>query len=113
MVTVAATILLTILTGVYVWLTYKILRAQSDPHVVVYARSDELRPSVIEIVIQNVGRTVARNVRFEFSQPILWRVFGITEREAVLANQWSMGLSLPITAKSSWIFPTLRLLRPF
>ncbi len=87
MVTALATVILAVLTAVYVWLTHKLLRAQSDPYVVVYASSDELRPSLIEIVIQNVGRAVARNVRFEFSRPMFWRAYGTTENNAVPAEE--------------------------
>jgi hypothetical protein len=77
-----ATVVLAILTGVYVWLTHGLLRAQSDPHVVLYARSDELRPTIIELVIHNVGHTVAKDITFEFSRPMFWRAFGVTEKEA-------------------------------
>src|SRR5207249_12291461 len=81
-ITALTTVVLAILTGVYVWLTYGILRAQSDPHVVIYARSDELRPTIIELVIQNVGRSIATDVRFEFSRPMFWHAYGITEDQA-------------------------------
>lgn len=82
MITAAATVVLAVLTAIYVWLTHKLLRAQSDPYVVVYARSDELRPGLIELVIQNLGKTVARDVRFQFSRPMFWRAFGMTDDDA-------------------------------
>ncbi len=82
MITAAATVILAVLTGIYVWLTHKLLRAQSEPHVVLYARSDELRPGLIELVIHNLGRTVARDVRFEFSRPMVWRAYGMAEQDA-------------------------------
>src|SRR6266545_4754993 len=91
MVTAAATVVLAVLTGLYVWLTHKLLRAQSEPHVVLYARSDELRPGLIELVIQNVGRAVARDVRFEFSQPMVWRAYGMSEAEAKEAQPLADG----------------------
>jgi len=79
-ITVAvATVVLAALTGVYVWVTHRILRAQTDPHVVVYVRADENRPSLIEIVIENVGRTVAGDVRFELSQPLV-RAYGVSKK---------------------------------
>src|SRR5688572_30576332 len=64
------------ITGIYVWLTFKILRSQTDPYVVVYARSDELRPSLIEIVVENVGKGVARDVTFQLSRSLPWRAYG-------------------------------------
>lgn len=82
MITAAATVILALLTGIYVWLTHKLLGAQSDPYVVVYARSDDLRPTLIELIIHNVGKSVATDIRFEFSRPIFWMATGITERDA-------------------------------
>jgi hypothetical protein len=81
-VTAIATVVLAVLTGFYVWFTYGLLRTQIAPHVVIYARSDELRPTLIELVIQNVGRGVATDVRFEFSRPMFHRAYGVTEEEA-------------------------------
>lgn len=81
-VVAVATIVLAILTGFYVRLTHKILRAQLDPYVVLYARLDELRSSIIEIVIHNIGRSIATDIRFEFSRPMFWHAFGITEEKA-------------------------------
>jgi hypothetical protein len=77
-----ATVVLAVLTAAYVWLTHRLVRAQSDPHVVIYARSDEWRPSVIELVIQNVGRSVATSITFEFSRPMFWRAYGTDSKSA-------------------------------
>jgi hypothetical protein len=81
-VTPIATVVLAVLTGFYVWFTYGLLRTQIDPHVVIYARSDELRPTIIDLVIQNVGRSVATDVRFEFSRQMFHMAYGVTEEEA-------------------------------
>lgn len=79
-VVAVATVVLAVLTGMYVWLTHALLRAQTDPHVVVYARDDRDRPTIIEIVIENVGRTVAQDVRFEVSQPLV-RAYGVSPKD--------------------------------
>jgi hypothetical protein len=70
-------VVLAILTGIYVRLTHQLLRAQTDPYVVVYARHDESRPTIIQLVIENIGHGVAENVRFETSGPIPHHAWGI------------------------------------
>src|SRR2546425_2287985 len=75
-----ATFALVGLTAVYVWLTHRLLRAQVDPHVIVYALDDRERPTLIEIVIENVGRNVAEDVRFEVSQPLV-RAYGVSPED--------------------------------
>ena len=75
--TLASTITLAVLTGVYVVLTRRLVRAQSDPCVIVFARHDHSRPTFIQIVIKNVGRSLARDVNFTLSSPIPHRAFGL------------------------------------
>lgn len=65
-----ATIVLVVLTGFYVAFTYQIVRAQTDPCVIVYVQQNEVWPTLLEIVIENVGRGLARDVEFELSEPI-------------------------------------------
>lgn len=61
-----STIALALLTAIYVVLTYRILLAQSDPCVIVYVQPNEVWPTLLDIVIENVGPGLARDVRFEF-----------------------------------------------
>jgi hypothetical protein len=61
---------LAVLTGIYVVLTYRILRAQTDPCVIVYVQANPVNPLLLEIAIENVGKGLAKDVRFEFSEPI-------------------------------------------
>lgn len=70
---------LAILTGVYVWLTHRILRAQTAPCVVLYVRGDQSRPAVLQIVIENIGNGIARDIRFRLSDVIPHRAFGLGE----------------------------------
>lgn len=56
---------------------FLLYRANVDPHVIVYATVDRKRPSLILLVIENIGRGVARNVSFESDRPVPWRAFGI------------------------------------
>jgi hypothetical protein len=57
--------------------SYFLLRSQVDPHIVVYTKHDEKRASLLLIVIENVGRGVAYDVRFSLSRPIPARAFRI------------------------------------
>lgn len=49
---------------------YLLLREQNDPQVIVYAISDKRRPSIINLVIKNIGKGIAFDVAFDFSEPI-------------------------------------------
>jgi hypothetical protein len=87
----AVTLILAVLTGVYVRLTHKMLRAQTDPCVIVSAIHDESRPTLLELVVQNVGRSVAHDIRFESSQPIPYRAFGHDPAKAAEAPRLTSG----------------------
>ena len=58
-------IALVIITALYVLLTWKILRSQTDPCVIVYARRDRENYDKVAIVIENVGNGIARDIRIE------------------------------------------------
>ena len=60
---------------------YLLLREQHDPQVIVYAIADKRRPSVINLVIKNIGRGIAHNVSFLSSEPIPERAFGFDNAE--------------------------------
>lgn len=57
-------------------INYLVLRLQRDPEVVVYALPDTSRPSIINLVIENVGKGVAHDIKFEPSRQIPHRAFG-------------------------------------
>ena len=59
-----------LLAAIYTWLTFRLVRAQSEPNVVVYVRHDDSRPSVLQIVIENIGRSLATDLSFKASRPI-------------------------------------------
>jgi hypothetical protein len=58
-------------------ISYLIFRDTKDPEVVVYATPDERRPSIVNIVIDNIGNSPAWDVQFKSSIPIPFRAFGI------------------------------------
>lgn len=60
---------------------YLLLREQHDPQVIVYAIADKRRPSLINLVIKNIGKGVAHDVTFSSSEPIPERAFGFENAE--------------------------------
>jgi len=73
-VTCAATVALAIFTALYVLATWKLMKFTSDPSVIVYVEQDKKYPTLLWIVIRNAGRTVAREVSFQLSEPLPCRV---------------------------------------
>ena len=72
-ITAVATIVLAILTGIYVHLTRQILKSMSVPEIVVGIRWDQEKKNEngfhdysVRICVKNVGQRIARNVRFDF-----------------------------------------------
>lgn len=66
--------LVTALTSTVI--NYLVLRLQRDPEVVVYAVPDPQRPTIINLVIENTGKGVAHDVRFDCARDIPARAFG-------------------------------------
>ena len=60
-------------------ISYLLLREARDPNVIVYATPDELRPSVVNLVIENIGRGVAWDVTFASSTVIPQKAFGFDD----------------------------------
>jgi hypothetical protein len=77
-----ATVVLVVLTFRYVRLTEGILENQTNPCVIVSVIHDDERPTILQLVIKNVGAGLAQDIRFDFSRPIPARAWGIAERDA-------------------------------
>jgi hypothetical protein len=90
-VTAIATLLLALLTFVYVRLTKGILENQSNPCVIVSVIHDDERPTVLQLVVKNVGTSVAQDISFELSRPIPARAWGISDEEAKSAEPMTDG----------------------
>lgn len=58
-------------------INYFLYRSQVSPEVVVYVVADDRRPSIINLVIENIGKGVAKKVRFTLSEPLPAKAFGI------------------------------------
>jgi len=81
-ITAGATLILAVITGFYVRLTKQLLDAQTDPYVVVSTIHDSNRPTIIQLVIKNIGSGLARDIKFHCSRPIPTRAWGITIDDA-------------------------------
>ncbi|MBX3408424.1 MAG: hypothetical protein KF859_00890 [Phycisphaeraceae bacterium] len=76
-VSASATFVLAVLTAVYVHLTKRLLDAHVRPYVVVRVHHDHLAPTILLLVIENVGKSVAYNVKFKSDDAIPEARFGI------------------------------------
>jgi len=65
LITVAATVV-----------NYLFYRTQRDPDVLVSASHDERRPTIIVLTIENVGKSMARNITFRPSRDIPAKAYG-------------------------------------
>lgn len=90
-ITALATLVLAVLTFVYVILTRKILSSQSDPCVILSVIHDEDRSTVLQLIAKNVGTGLAHDVRFEFSHPIPARAWGLSPDKAKKAEEMTDG----------------------
>lgn len=55
--------------------SYLVYRSQADPDVIVYAQADERRAGIINLVIENIGRATAYDVKFTTSAGLPWKAF--------------------------------------
>jgi hypothetical protein len=86
-----STITLAVLTAMYVRLTKKLVEAQAEPCVIVFARRDEARPTVLQIIIKNTGKAVARDITFQISKKFPHRAFGLDRDSAPEAAPMTTG----------------------
>jgi len=78
-VTALATIVLAILTGVYVRITGRMLDSQSNPLVIIFTAQSDMHGAFLDLVVQNIGVGVAHDIRFEFSKRLPIKVYGFEE----------------------------------
>lgn len=58
-------------------ITYVVYRSATDPEVIVYADVDRRRPSVMNLIIKNIGNGPALDVSFCSDKPLPNKAFGI------------------------------------
>ncbi len=83
-ITAGATLILAVITGFYVRLTKQLLDAQTDPCVVVSTTHDSNHPTIIQLVIKNIGSGLARDINFHCSRPMPMRAWGIVVKDATI-----------------------------
>lgn len=66
-------------TSIYTYFTFKLFRSQAEPKVILYTEVDQNRFAVINLVVENIGKDVAFNVKFETSRPLPKDAFGFYE----------------------------------
>lgn len=64
--------------------TYIVYRDNSTGDVVVYAQVDRKRPTIINLVIHNIGKGIARNIKFACLDGIPNKAYGISGLEEPL-----------------------------
>ncbi|MCK4842206.1 MAG: hypothetical protein KAT04_10040 [Methylococcales bacterium] len=57
--------------------TYVVYRSVTDPEVIVYADTDKKRPSVVNLIIKNIGKGPASDITFSSDRPLPTRAYGI------------------------------------
>jgi len=72
-------------------INYLFFRSQVDPDVIVYATTDERRPSFVVLVIENIGKSIAKDVTFDFSRSFPKQAFGIAEINAPQPEEMKEG----------------------
>jgi len=71
-----ATIGVALITVAATVVNYLFYRTQIDPDVLVSASHDERRPTIIVLRIENVGKSMAKNIRFKSSRDIPAKAYG-------------------------------------
>jgi hypothetical protein len=77
--------------ALYTFLTFRLVRSQSEPNVVVYVKHDESRRSIIQIVVENIGRGLATDIQFVRSRPIPKKAWGLSSDQAAPAESMTDG----------------------
>lgn len=86
-----AAIVTALVTAAYTYFTLRLVRAQSEPKVIMYVKHDLNRPSILMIVVENIGRDIAHDVKFFPSRPIPAKAWGIERAGAATATTLTDG----------------------
>lgn len=79
-------VVLAIITVTATIINYLFFRSQIDPDILVYVSPDEKRPSLIILIIENIGRGLAKDISFTSTRPIPQKAYGIGDDAKVPAN---------------------------
>lgn len=78
LVTVIAVLISAFAVAVNLW----VYRTQTDPEVIVFATNDESEQTQIWIVVQNIGKGLAQNIRFIWRNGTPMKAYGLTVEQA-------------------------------
>lgn len=81
----AVAVALAILTGIYVHLTHRLVQVSSEPCVIISVRRDDAHPRELLLVVENIGKGMAKDVQFHLSEPIPFQ-FSMDETPAIFRN---------------------------
>lgn len=85
-----SSMILVLIAVMTTYINYKIFRLQTDPDVIVYSMPDPNRQTIINLVIENIGKGVAKNIKFNSNKPIPCRAFGM-DNNAPVPKEMSTG----------------------
>jgi hypothetical protein len=74
-----ATVIICLVTITATVINYLLFRSQTDPEVIVYTKHDLKRSTLITLVIENIGKSVAYDIKFQFSERIPENAYGWEE----------------------------------
>ena len=69
------------------FVSYIVYRSQADPEIIIYAQADRKRPSLINLVIENIGKAPAKDVTFIVPSNFPAKAFGIDPKKAKEAKK--------------------------
>lgn len=72
-----------------VLISYTIYRSSTDPEIIVYAQPDFKRPSIINLIVHNIGKSPALNVNFSPTRPLPENAYGFDD--ALLPKEMTDG----------------------
>ena len=76
-VSAIAAALAVIVAAIYTRVTYRLFLVTDEPKVILFVRHDRERPTLLTIVIENIGRSIAEDVKFIPSRPVPKNAYGI------------------------------------
>lgn len=80
-----------VVAAIYTYLTHRLVRLNVEPKVIVYTKSDRERATILMIVVENIGRDIAHDVRFTADRAIPFRAFDTSLENARPAEEMRSG----------------------
>ena len=72
-------ILTLIIAALALLITYSVFKSNERPCIIIYIEPNPFKETVISLVVENVGRGRAENIKFTSDRPIPCKAFGITK----------------------------------